>query len=180
MKRRLAWILAAAMLLCLTACGKKAEEPEKGSEPTVGLLEVGLYSAGTFTAQVPEGWFAMAVSDIYDRPISSRLRLVKGDGDEMDYGDYPHMEISYFSPEFYPEHNKPDEFEDVEMLEDMTFGDKTFSGFTGRDNGQKIIHLWCEAEKTQFTVTIFVNGVDDSVTLEDADVQAILAGLKPL
>lgn len=180
MKRRIAWILAAALLLTLTACGKKADDPQNGSEPTGGLLEIGLYSSGTFTASVPEGWYAMAVYDMYGNPISSRLRLVKGDGDEMEYGDFPHIEVSYFSPDFYPEHDEPNDYEDVIMMDALTFGDKTFTGFSGMKNRQKMIHLWCEAEKTQFTVTILVNGVEDSVTLEDADVQAILADLKPL
>lgn len=181
MKKRFIWILAAALLLCLTACGKTegTESTPATGETNADPIQSVPFSTGEFTVQVPEGWFVAEVYNILEEPISSRLRLAKGEGDEMEYGSFPHLEITFFSPEFYLEHEDPEAYEDVEMIDACTFGDKTFSGFSGKSNGQKMVHLWCNAETTQFTVTVWINGELDSVSIQDADVQAIIASLKP-
>lgn len=64
-------------------------------------------------------------------------------------------------------------------LEPVTIGDYTWNGFTGKSIGTPIAVLWTGEEgEDQIQLTICLkNG--DKISLEDADVQAIIASITP-
>ena len=69
-------------------------------------------------------------------------------------------------------------YEDAADLEPVTIGDYTWNGFTGTSLDTPIAVLWTgEQGSGQILVTLCLeNG--DKISLEDADVQAIIASIQ--
>lgn len=70
-------------------------------------------------------------------------------------------------------------YEETADLEPITIGNYTWNGFTGESIGTPIAILWTGEEGAgQIQLTICLeNG--DKISLEDADVQAIIASITP-
>jgi hypothetical protein len=177
MKRIIALVLA--VLLCvgiLTACGGS-----NSSAPTEAPGET--YNVGDFSVYVPGGWKAFPSKDILSDDENAvnpdAISLGKGAESEIDLFDHPYVMINYYgvnntgfapSKEFY---------DNVADLPEQTIGGLTWTGFSCESLGYKLNILWAERGEEQFQISMFVETDNGSISISDADVQAIIASISP-
>ena len=206
MKKGLSLLLALCMLAALlTGCGKedpanlkediqqktesaqpetqeKTEEPPK-EQPNKTEIAGERYDAGNVTVLVPEGWKAFPDLDVFSEEEGATnpdvLNISKGGQTEADLFTKPYVRIAYFGPSI--QMGKPDAswYEDVKDVDPFTAGDHHWYGFTCDSLGTKLAILWCEEGRLQYQASIFLGSGDDTISHEDADVQAILASVEP-
>lgn len=200
------WI-ACLVILCLlaavfTGCGKEAPAPqetvqqanENEQQPTAvpeaeqkapeeEKADGALYDAGNVTVLVPGGWKAFPEADVFAEEDGVMnpdvLNVSKGGQTEADLFTKPYIRINYFGPSI--QMGKPDAswYEDVKDVEPFTAGDHRWYGFTCDSLGTDLAILWCEEGNIQYQASIFLGSGDDTISHEDADVQAILASVMP-
>lgn len=173
-KKGFALLLAA--LLCLTvftACGKdKAPEtPDKVKGET--------YETERISALVPDGWKAFPAADVFDEYDGdydpTTLNIIKGGESEFDMFTKPYMQIKY-----YPDntmYDTRDWYDNVVDLEPMQLGGYTWNAFTGSSLDYPIAVLWTEGD-VQLQITVMLEVEDGKVSLDDMDVQAIIASVR--
>lgn len=160
-----------------TGCG------ERGGETVGGSIEI--YDAGKVSAPVPEGWMAIPVKDMWsdkgDVMDPSRLRICKGAKVEWDLFAHPYVEIIYYDSGTDMLMPPREFYRDIIELEPITAGDRTWEGFTGVADGQRLAILQTgERGADQLQVTVWLEANSGTISLEDADVQVILAGIQPV
>lgn len=183
MKKMLAMILAMSMCAATIAgCGgSKDKEPASVDE-----VKGEVFDAGSVSALVPEGWVAYPVADMWaeeaDTMDPTRIQICKDAESEMDMFTKPYVDITYYDEDSIMMEPSSDWYEDVEDLEPMTLGGKTWNGFkaTGLVGDYKFALLWTgEADGDQYQVTVWLDASEGSVNIDDADVQAILDSIQP-
>ena len=61
----------------------------------------------------------------------------------------------------------------------MTIGDRTWNGFTGSSLDVPMAVLWTEGAEHSYQLNIVLESSEGSITLDDADFQAIVASIAP-
>ena len=176
MKKVVALLLTLVLCLSLVAaCGKK----EAGSPEEV---EGEVYDAGSVSALVPEGWKAFPVADFWsddaDAVDPTTFQIVKDGETEWDILTKPYVQIFYYGAD--TDMLTPDSswYDDAEDLDSFTTGDYTWEGFTGKSFDVPITILWTEVGDIQYQINMCTETDDETISLEDADVQAILASIE--
>ena len=142
-----------------------------------------LYDAGHVMVLVPEGWKAFPETDVFAEEDGAMnpdvLNVSKGGQSDMDLFTKPYVRINYFGPSI--QMGKPDAswYEDVKEVEPFTAGEHEWFGFTCDSLGTDLAILWCEEGNIQYQASIFLGSGDDTISHEDADVQAIWASVRP-
>ncbi len=171
-----AMLLLLALALCTVALAGCGKETPKTPEEVKGEV----YDAGNVSALVPDGWKAFPVSDMFDDYDGdydpTAMQICKGGKTELDLFSKPYIQINY-----YPNNTMSiykDWYDEAVDIEPMQLGNYTWNGFTATSLGDPIAILWPESDDVQIQVTFSLGTDDGTITLNDADVQAILMSIK--
>ena len=189
-----ALILAALMCMVLLAgCGKEEEaaasetnKTEKtdmeASEKTDAEVPGEIFDAGNVQALVPEGWKAFPQSDAFSDEEGATdpdvITICKGAETDLDLMSKPFVRFDYYGPDTEMGGGMKDWYSNVEDLEPIQCGPYTWEGFTTTDYGLMAV-LTAEDGKHQYQASVYLKTDDGSISLEDDDVLAILASVKP-
>lgn len=139
-----------------------------------------IFEGGEVSALVPEGWIGFHGADYweeyeegYDPTV---IQIVKDGETEFDMFTHPYLQISYF-PADYELYDSRDVYENVEDVEPVTIGDYTWEGFSGTSLDTPITLLSTVSGDNQFQVIMCTKMSEGEISLDDADVQAILASI---
>jgi len=143
------------------------------------------HSAENISALVPEGWKAFPFYSGGDESPNT-FSIHKGALTTMDQWYTPGVQIQIFPDgSGFGSNIQKDMYEDVMDLAPLTLGDYTWEGFSGlsKDNSGEYTRpfalLWTDAGNDKIQVTVWLEMEEITITLLDADVQAILASIKP-
>ena len=203
MKKLLCILLSLLLVLSIAACGgtstgggdddddspktsktdKDDKDSKDGNDSESGEVTGEYYDTGNFKALVPEGWKAFPQHDVFsDDPNEmnpNRLTISKGGEDDWDLFTKPNVQISYGGASTTLMATDESWYEDVEALDTVVSGDHTWTGFKGTSLGYKYIFLYEDTGKIQYQISIMYETDNGSISLEDADVKAILASIEP-
>jgi len=164
------------------SAGSETASPAGRSDQS-GSGEGELYDAGNVTVLVPAGWKAFPQSDVFAEEEGAMnpdvIRVCKGGETDWDLFTKPSIQINYWGPSVTGLPTDKDWYEDAKDLEPITTGDHHWTGFQGASMGSKLIVLFEDLGNIQYQATIWYETDDGSISLEDADVQAILASPFP-
>ena len=181
MKKYFALLLVLTLALSLfSACGKKEEAP-KTEDPAEISGEV--FDGGNVSALVPKGWMAFHGSDIFEEYEEGYdpncIQIAKDAESEWDLFSKPYIQIDYYGPDEELWEPSKDFYDDAADLEPVTLGAYTWSGFTGKSMDMPIAVLWAVDGDDEFQLTMWLETDEAKISLEDADVQAIIASIQP-
>ncbi len=181
MKKIILCILAAALLLSAAACAKPTD---KAAE--TGMASDGTYNVGDFTVFVPEGWTAIPVPDHTDpaKTASDDILLAKG----AVYSEAQNTWNTDSCPSFYITYLGKEDFSGapggreyyaanftVTDMPDTKIGSLTWQGYSVNPIGAPVYMMWAASGEGGYYTSL---STAYGLTLEDADVQAILGSLK--
>ena len=178
MKKTISLLLALLMVLSTAACGggggKTSGEPETVKGET--------YNAGSVSALVPNGWKAFGAVDQWAEKEGTMkpdyIQIGKGAKEDFDLFSKPSVNIQYYDES--TDMIVPDKsfYEETKDVADIELGGRIWSGYTGKSMGAPLMLLWTgEAGGDQFQVVIWMDMGDGTISVEDADVQAIIASI---
>ena len=176
MKKNIVSILVAVLLTAILAgCsgGPAATDPADIKGET--------FDGGNVSALVPDGWMGFHGMDYFDEYEEGYdpnvIQVCKGAKTEWDQLSKPYVMMTYFSPDNPMYEPSKDYYEEGADLEPITLGSYTWKGFTAKSLDTPIAILWTGEEgEGQIQLMICLeNG--DKISLDDADVQAIIASI---
>ena len=175
-------ILSVLMLATVIFAGCTAAPASNGGAGTAQTSGE-TFDAGNVNALVPEGWMAFTASDLLDEyegdTNTNSFSIYKGAQYEFDQLTKPGLQITYYDKDTTMMEPWKDLYEDTEDISPFTLGAYTWEGFTGKSSDYPIAVLWTEDGDEQFQVNIWLENGGQKLTLEDADVQAILTSISP-
>lgn len=182
------------LLLFITVCvtlliGCEDNSTSDNAEATNQEITGEIYDTGKFRVLIPDGWTAFPIADVFaDAPgtvNTSCVNIIKDGESDRDVHSKPYIRLTlYDSPEMLPSSGK--EFlTGVEDVGPMQLGDHIWSGYAGEDHfggyNEKVLgklaSLLSQEGEVCFDATIRLSysSRKQKITLEDRDVQAILA-----
>ena len=176
MKKNIVFILVTVLLTAMLAgCSgtPAATDPADITGET--------FDGGNISALVPEGWMGFHGTDYFEEYEEGYdpnvIQIAKGAESEWDLLSKPYIMIGYFGPDNPLIEPVKELYEETADIDPVTIGDYTWKGFTGKSIDTPIAVLWTGEEGSdQIQLTICLeNG--DKISLEDADVQAIIASI---
>ena len=189
MKKIVALLLAVLMCVgLLAACGESGATTDNGDSGNTAdngntAVTGETFDAGNVSCIVPSGWKALPVKDLFsddDAYDPDKINIGKGIESDLDLFSKPYISIVYYGPDSIMWEPTKELYDDVVDLDDMTIGSYTWKGFSCDSIGYKYYMLWTgEDDGDQFQVSVLYESTGGSVKLEDADVQAIIASIKP-
>jgi len=175
------------LILCTGLFTGCEESSSAAVDPSVITGE--LYDTGEFQVFVSEGWRIFPVTDPFadGRPVKTDcIQLNKGGESDWHVFEKPYLQLDYFSPDEPIEQSSPDPalWRDIEEYPPMQFGDLIWNGYAadnyhGRARIGRFAILWTEQDGHHYQALICFKSGGESIRLEDADVQAVLASLAP-
>ena len=185
LKKIIALLLAALMCMgLLAACGGNNGNGGSDNGSDSGSAVTGeTFDAGNVSCIVPDGWKAFPQNDLFSDEEGATdpdvINVCKGASTELDMFSKPYIRINYYAPSTYMTEPSKDFYDDVADLDDMTIGDYTWHGFSCTSIGYKYYMLWTGAEdEAQYQVSVLYENGGSTISLDDADVQAIIASIK--
>jgi len=198
MKKILILVLAMLMVVSLFAgCGdKKVDEPAKTDDTAADApaddaadapaVTGEVYDAGNVSAIVPEGWKAFPVMDVFaeeeDATDPDGIQIGKGAETEWDLFSQPYVLINYYGPDTTMMAPDKEWYDEAEDIAPFTAGGYTWEGFTAKSFDLPIAMVWTDAgDGNEYQVSIWLQLEEggDSISVTDADVQAIIASVQP-
>jgi len=188
-------VLLLAMMMCVAVfagCGGGDKAPAEtagspaasDSEANEGAADVSgeVFDAGNVSVVVPSGWKAFAVADVFaeedDATDPNAIQIGKGAESEWDLFTKPYIQINYYGPETTMMEPDKEWYDGATDLEPIKAGDYTWKGFSGSSFDMPIVMLWTSDGDHQFQASMWVEMENGKISVEDADVQAILASVK--
>lgn len=174
-----------AVLLAMTGCGKSDSagnaKGAAGEETKAVEIKGETYETSLLSVLVPEGWMAFPKADVFedypDEPGDpSGLLIYKDAKDDFDIFTKPGITIDYYTPDKTMVSPKS-YYADAKDLEPITTGEYTWEGFTATSLDKPLAVL-SMTEPYQIQVSVWTEMDDGKISLEDADLQAILASIK--
>lgn len=151
-------------------------------EPVTGEM----YDTGQFQILVPEPWKAIPIQDPFaeGRPVMTDcVFLRKGGESDWKVTEKPYIRIDcYGAGEIDTQIPEEDLKHDPEMIDPMELGDLVWRGYTadsyqGRACIGRFATLWAEDGVYTYQVFVWFESGGERISLEDRDLQAILAGV---
>ncbi len=147
-----------------------------------------LYDTGAFSVWIPGGWSALPEKDLFsDSPNGEKtdcLNIIKGGATEQDLHARLYIRLDYYpSGQAVPE--PPLEiYQNVQKIAPMQLGQHTWQGFVaeelqGRVVLGKVAVLQTQTQQGSFMASCWLERGREVITLEDAQVQAILESVTP-
>jgi len=167
-----------------TQSSEKPAETDKTEQAPVGTKGE-THSAENVSALVPEGWQAFPFYSGGEESPNT-FSVNKGALNAMDISYTPGVQISLFPDGLqFGSNIQKDMYQDVSDLAPQKLGDYTWEGFTGLSKditGEYVLPfaiLWTDAGSDKIQVTVWLELGDNTISLDDEDVQAIIASIKP-
>ena len=201
MKKLLCILLVIAMLFSLAACsgggggsddddrpsktdkGDKGDKDGKDNDDGGKEISGTYYDTGSFKAFVPEGWKEFPQHDVFsDDPNEmdpDALTICKGGADDWDLFTKPNIRITYGGAHTSLYMADESWYEDTETIEKFVTGDHVWTGFKGTSYGVKYIILFEDKGEIQYQASLMYETDNGKISLDDADVQKILASIEP-
>ena len=205
-KKAFCILLSFMLMLSITACGgddepKETEKNDNGkpgtsvsTEPDTTASEITgeIYDTGELRALVPDGWAAFPIPDVFadepDAVKTSCFYIIKGGVSDRDIHANPYIRLECLEPDAQIADPDPALDKNVEDVGPLNLGDHSWNGYVFEDcfggYGKPVIGkmavLWTEAGSTRYEAVIRLefNGQKEKISLEDDDVQAILASVQ--
>lgn len=186
MKRIIAMLMA--MVLCmsmLAACGgSEKDAASNDGEAAQEEVKGEVFDAGNVSALVPEGWAAFPVSDMWSDEEGAmdpnQMSICKDAESEWDLFSKPYVSIIYYGADtdlYEPDSTWYDEAKDIE---DIKLSNLTWKGFTAVSLDMPMAILWADdGAGNEYQATIYLKTSEAEISLDDADVLAILESVKP-
>ncbi len=172
MKKVTSVFMAFVLLLALTACNSGGASGGAKAEIKGETKEVEI-SPSWF----PEGW----MDTIWNCPVSPspiRHRSIRGAKEEIDMWSTPSVQITYWKDgEEDILTSAKSAYDDTKDIDPVTIGDYTWKGFTGSFSDKPVTFLYTD-EVGPFSLAVFTDVDGKTISLEDADFQAIVNSLK--
>lgn len=170
-------MLAAAMLLSVSACGRKETVPDQYTQTYSALGEI--VDNGIFKAVCPRGWhqaYAYDITKSTEKPDMSTLIFVKG-GTGVDE-DKPYIKISYHKQDSQFSPLDGSGYNDLQNVPAFIAGSNTFSGYTALVSGQRFAYLTAPVENGTYEVYLWMHvGESIQAMITDSDVNSILSSI---
>lgn len=181
MKKWMLMVCTMAAFFLLGACGGEDGGQSQGTTAEIGGET---YDAGNFSVLVPDGWLPIVVNDMWAEDPSSadpdQLKICKDAQSEMDLYTKPSVHIVYYDPGVDMMRPSPELYDEAAELDPITAGDRTWEGMTAVSQGAPLAILWTgESGADQFQVTVWLQVEEETISLDDAAVQAILSSIQP-
>ncbi len=181
MKKLFALLLALVMVVGLfAACGKdEGKKSSAGADGNDGGSKVKgeMFDAGNVQALAPKGWKAFPVTDpfaeVEGATDPNSLTIVKDAKTDLDLFANPYVRIDYYGIDEEMMGGLKEFYDNTEDLEPITVGGHTWEGFTTTDYGLMAV-LTCVEGELEYQASIYLEATTGSISLEDADVLAIL------
>lgn len=178
MKKLLALLLCMVMLLALVACGSSEKGgdngDDKGGEQAAESYE---FDVGEFKVTVPGGWKEFPLTDISGEGNDpNSIDIYKGDSM---FGGFPYIRIDYYGPSTTMMALMPELYENVEEIAEFELGGYTWSGFKCTSFDMPLINLQTAAGDHEFQLALWYEQDNGTISLEDADVKALIESLTP-
>lgn len=168
-------IMTMILSIGLVACG--------GSGGSGGSVKGTTFDNTLFEVFVPDGWKAFHGVDIFDDYEEGYdphvVNIGKGVKDESEIFSKPMVNISYSGEDFPLMIPTKDIYDEGKDIKDIETGEYTWKGFTAESLGYPIAVLYTEFDDKEIVVNITLENGDSKISLEDADVLAILEGINP-
>lgn len=139
------------------------------------------FGDGNVSALVPTGWMGFNGADFfqdyeegYDPNV---IQIAKGAKSEFDLFSKPYIQINYYGAETSMAEPYSDLYDDVVELDPVSIGSRTWNGFTAKSADLPIAILWTEDGEDQYQLTIWLESGNSKISLEDAEVKAIIASI---
>jgi len=174
-----------------TAAGEEtttaaAEETTTAQETTTAAAPqpaMEYYDTGSFKVPVPAGWKAFPQTDVFSDANSmdpNVINVVKGGQSDLDMLTKPMIRFDYYGPDriMMGLPTLKDFYSDSTDAEPLQCGPYTWKGFTTEEYSKMAI-MAAEDGDYQYQASIYLEVEGQTISLEDADVQAILAGVAP-
>ena len=164
-------VTAFVMIFVFTGCGDSAKSVRGET-----------FDGGNIEVFVPEGWKAFHGADTfgdYDEGYDPNVVSIgKGADSELDLFSKPMMHITYSGKNRTLSMPSKELYKDGKDIEDIRTDDHTWRGYTATSVGYPIAVLFTEDGDEQIQVAVTLENGDEKISLEDADVLAILEGIK--
>ena len=176
------WILlfVFVMVLSFTACAK--DEKNEKDEPQPTEPKSTTYDTGEFIVQIPNGWYAIPCSDFWSEEEgaidATALNICKGGSSDLDILSKPYIRIDYYDENTTMQKPEKDWYENGVYLTSFTTGSHTWEGFSATTLNCPIVILWAEEGADRYQIAIYTDQPDGKISIEDADVQEILASIQ--
>lgn len=183
MKKLFALVLAALLCLSMVACGDDGQEKqaEGQNQTATEAIKTEPFHAGNVSVEVAAGWKAFAVVDVFSEDNANdpnKISVIKGGESDWDSMTKPNMNIVYYPPETTLMTPSGEWYDDAVDLASMEIGGRTWNGFTATSMGMPLAVLWTgESGGDQFQVNVCLELGGSSVSVEDADIQAMIASI---
>ena len=164
------------------------------TEPDTTASEITgeIYDTGELRALVPDGWAAFPIPDVFadepDAVKTSCFHIIKGGVSDRDIHAKPYIRLECLEPGVQIADPDPALEKNVEDVGPLNLGGYSWNGYVFEDcfggYGKPVIGkmavLWTEAGSTRYEAVIRLefNGQKGKISLEDDDVQAILASVQ--
>lgn len=139
-------------------------------------MRIDLFDSGCFRTVVPDGWMAFCGIDSSGNATPKKVHIYKGARFQTDIFTHVGITICFFgqkdyylSPKFF--------YDNVVDMEPFVLGAYTWNGYTCTSLDYPYTMLEARQDGCVLQVMILMKNGDDALSLDDADVQAILAGL---
>ena len=185
------WLMLVAALLCavlLVGCG--GSQPEGAPAPENSVSEEStpsaageLYDTGSFQVEVAAAWTAFPVSDLFseeeDAIDPTALSICKDATSDWSTLTNPNLRIDYYGPDTAMMQPDSSWYDDAADLEPIELDNYTWNGFTAVSMDYPMAILWAEDGDHQFQVSVWLEMDNGAITLEDADLLAMLGSIRP-
>ncbi len=179
MKKRIVLILSVVLMFSLLVSCGGGDKTSKTQDPADIKGET--FDGGNISAFVPKNWAAFHGTDIFDDYPDlgydpNYIRLIKDGKEEFDIFSHPYMEIHYYDSDTIMLEPSKDWYDDGTNLEPLKLDNYTWQGFSAISSNYPVTILWTN-DSDQMEILIFTEMDKGKVSLDDADVRAILSSI---
>ena len=182
MKKPVLFLAVCICAILLTSC----HETEETLTETGQILGE-IYDTGQFQVLVPEPWRVFPITDPFaeGRPVKTDcVFLRKGGQSDWHVFEKPYIRIECYRLDEQIDTQIPEEDlrHNAGPLPPMELGELIWTGYTadsyqGRARIGRFSVLWAEDEVYRYQVLVWFESGGESISLEDRDLQAILASV---
>lgn len=179
-------------LCAVTPAGCHGDKDTDTACDTTEEITGGIYDAGELHALVPDGWAAFPIPDVFagepDAVKTSCFHIIKGGLSEKDLHTKLYIRLELHRSDGQMTAPDPALYKNIEDAGPLDLGGHSWSGYVCEDcfggYGKPVIGrmavLCAEADGTRYEAVIRLgfNGQEGKISLEDRDVQAILASVQ--
>jgi len=173
MKKFSTLFLMAGMLMIM-GCGGSG-----GNSSGSGKVSGEVYTSEVMSVLVPKGWkaFPGLVAGTIDEFREDQVAIHKGAKQAIDQLDTPGIVINYFPQAKYARTPGKTWYDNVSDIAPFTMGNYEWEGFTGSISNRKCAIFWTTNADELFQVVAWLEYDGKKISLDDADVKALIASI---